>query len=279
MDSKEALRRILAEAENGELVFSTHAHVILQVRMALDDPEVHIEKAALAVQAEPMLAAKVVGLANSVVFNRSGNTISDVRTAVARLGVTLVRSLSTALILRQFSVTQSAANEALAARLWEHSSHVAAICYVLVRRLGGFSPDIAMFAGIVHEIGNFYLISRADAYPALLDNAAGDNWPAGGEALLAGAVLKALAVPPEIAAAVAALHAGNFNLPPRTLGDILYLANCLTPIANPLRPTSADMERTAVLALSTTVIPGQTLAVVLEESGEELNALATSLRF
>jgi HD-like signal output (HDOD) protein len=273
------LNELAAEIEHGELVFPTHSHVALQVRMALDDPEIHLEKAATLVQAEPMLAAKVVGFANCTAFNSSGRAVSDVRTAVMRLGMTMVRGLSTALVLRQFSARQSPAHQKLAEQLWEHSAHVAALCHVLARRVCRQNPDVAMFAGIVHEIGGFYLISRASDCPALFAYGMDEAWRMGGEARISKAVLRVLAVPPEIASAVQSLWQGNANLPPKNLTDTLYLANCLTPIANPLQPVSAEMERLATVALSTQVIGDQTLASILEESTDELSALADSLSF
>jgi HD-like signal output (HDOD) protein len=277
MESREAIRRLAAETESGELVFSTHAQVALQVRLALDDPEIHMDKAARLVQAEPMLAARVVGLANSVVYNRSGRSISDIRTAVIRLGLPLIRSLSTALIMRQLASSQSTVQDDLSTRLWEHSTHVAALSQVLARRVSRQNPEMALFAGIVHEVGSFYLISRASDCPDLLGEGVEDAWRNGGEAQIGQSVLRALSVPDEIAAAVRAQWAGNFTIPPKNLADTLYLANCLTPIANPLSPPSADMERNAMLALSTQVMANRTLAEILEESGEELNSLATSL--
>lgn len=277
MESREAIRRLAAATEGGELVFSTHAQVALQVRLALDDPEIHMDKAAKLVQAEPMLAARVVGLANSVVYNRSGGSISDVRTALMRLGLPLIRSLSTALIMRQFANAQSAVQDDLSTRLWEHSSHVAALSQILARRVSRQNPEMALFAGIVHEVGSFYLISRAGDCPDLLGEGVEDAWRNGGEAQIGEAVLHALSVPDEIAAAVRAQWAGNFTIPPKNLADTLYLANCLTPIANPLSPPSADMERNAMLALSTQVMADRSLAEILEESGEELSSLAASL--
>jgi HD-like signal output (HDOD) protein len=273
------LSKLADAAGNGELVFSTHAQVALQVRLALDDPEIHLAKAAKLVQAEPMLAAKVVGMANSVAYNRSGSAISDVRSAVMRLGLPLIRGLSTALIMRQFATAQSAQQASLAARLWEHSAHVAALCHVLARRVSRQNPEMAMFAGIVHEVGGFYLISRASDCPDLLDEGIEEAWRSGGEARIGQAVLGGLLVPDEIAAAVRAQWAGSFTIPPKNLADTLYLANCLTPIANPLQQPSAEMERSALLALSTQVMADRTLAQILEESGEELNALAASLSF
>lgn len=277
MECREAIRRLAAETQNGELVFSTHAQVVLQVRMALDDPEIHMDKVARLVQAEPMLAARVVGMANSVTYNRNGSSISDVRTAVMRLGLPLIRGLSTALIVRQLASAQSEAQDALAARLWEHSTHVAALCQILARRVARLNPEMALFAGIVHEVGGFYLISRAGDYPELLGDGIDKAWRDGGEAEIGLYVLRALAVPDEIATAVRTQWLGSFTIPPKTLSDTLYLANCLTPIANPLHPKSADMERNALLALSTQVMDGHSLAEILEESGEELEALARSL--
>lgn len=279
MDSKEALQRLAAEAKNGELVFSTHAHVALQVRMTLDDPDLHLDDAAKAVQAEPLLAARVVSLANSVAFNRSGRSIADVRSAVGRVGISMIRGLSTALVMRQMSAAPTEpAHQALAARLWEHTVHVAALCYVLARRVSRQNPDIAMFAGIVHEVGGFYLISRAAAYPGLLDQGVDVAWAAGGEAQIGNAVLRALMVPDDIAAAVQALWQGNVTLPPASLADTLYLAGCLTPIPNPLH-TVDSIQREEMLALTGKVMADQALAAVIEESAEELEAIAATLRF
>lgn len=279
MESQKALRQFANEVEHNELVFSTHAHIALQVRLALDDPDIHLDKAAKVVQAEPLLAARVVALANSVAFNRFGNSISDVRSAVARLGINLIRALSTALIMRQISVSPSPLQEALAARLWEHSAHVAALCYVLARRVSHQNPDKAMFAGIVHEVGGFYLISRASAYPGLIDNRANEVGRSAENAQVTDAVLRALAIPEDIATAVRALSYGNVTLPPRSLTDTLFLANSLTPIANPLESATSDVDHTEMLALVAQVMADKALASVLEESSDELDAIAASLLF
>lgn len=277
MGSTEALHKLVAEVRQGEVVFSTHAHVALQVRMALDDPELELDKASKLIQAEPLLAARVVALANSVAFNRSGTPVADIRTAVTRLGINMVRALSTGLILRQISTAPSAAHQALATRLWEHSAHVAALCYVLARRVSRQNPEMAMFAGMIHEVGGFYLISRAAAYPELIDDGVSDIWARGGEAFVGDAVLRALTIPDHIAQAVQALWQGNVTLPPRNLADTLFLANCLTPIANPLLPELSGRGHSEMLGLAARIMADEALAAILDESGEELNTIATSL--
>ena len=56
------------------------------------------------------------------------------------------------------------------AKLWEHTAHVAALSQVLAKKVTHVDPETAMFAAIVHEVGGFYLLSRAEEYPGLLDD-------------------------------------------------------------------------------------------------------------
>lgn len=269
-----SLELILAELSQGEVSFPTHADVAFRVRLALDDPDIHMAAAAQIVQAEPLLSARVVALANSVAFNRLTQPVADVRSAVTRLGLKFVRALATAVVMRQMAgQVQSAAARALAVRLWEHTAHVAALSHVLARHFSRQVPDTALFAGIVHEVGSFYLISRMDAYPDLL--APGALVTQEVEMAAGRAVLKALAVPMEVALAVEALWLPQPSaFPPDSLGDLLCLANRLTPIASPLERPEPEkalaVEDAAAQAL---------LAEILEESAEEMDALTSALRY
>src|SRR5437762_357263 len=102
MDRLEVFRSIATQAGRGELTFPTNVNASLKIQQALDDPECHMEAAAKLIQAEPLLAARTVAIANSVAYNRSGNEITNVRSAVMRLGFSTLRSLVAALIVRQF---------------------------------------------------------------------------------------------------------------------------------------------------------------------------------
>ena len=173
-----------------------------RIHQALDDPDCRIETAAKLLQAEPLLSARVVALANSPAFNRSGQEVTDVGTAVSRLGFRAVRSLAMALVTRQMSgASPMPAHREMAARLWQHTANVAALSRVLARRVTRQDPETALFAGLIHEVGAFYLISRAKDYPVLIDSEAaeGDDEI---EAAIGNEVLKMLAVPDTVAAAV-----------------------------------------------------------------------------
>ncbi len=288
MERGEALRAIEAEVARGQFAFPTSTAVMLRIREAVEDPDCHVDKAAKLIQAEPLLAARIVALANSVALNPSGREINDVRTAVARVGFTTVRSLVMAAVTRQMAgdaglPAQHAARE----QLWSHSAHVAALARVIARRVTHQNPDAAMFAGLVHEIGGFYLISRAAQYPALLEPAPVADGAAGGEALdyaverdLCLAVLKKLAVPAATIADIEAFWQGFLEMPPASMSDTLLLADHLAPVASPMvLPADSDTLAKAGAASLEILIGDETLSEILSESAAEVDSLTRALQF
>lgn len=277
IDRQEALARILTEAASGELVFPTHTEVALRVRLALEDPQLHLEDAVRLVQAEPLLAARVVVLANSVAFNRSSHRVDEVKSAVALLGVKLVRLLATALIMRQMvGPSATAMQREVAAGLWQHCAQIAALANVLARRLTTQAPEMALFGGMVHEIGGFYLLSRASVYPQLLAPPGEASWSGSEADRLGAAVLRALRVPAALTAAIEGLAQAKLSLPPAGLDEILFLAHHLCPPGNPL--TAGTAEDADSLELRRLVGADARLAALLGESRLELESLIGALQ-
>ena len=103
MDKTAIFDTLANQAAQGELVFSTGAQVALKLRHALDDPDCHVNTASRLIQAEPLLSARVIAIANSAVYNRSGREIADVQVAVSLLGFQTIRSLAMALVTRQMA--------------------------------------------------------------------------------------------------------------------------------------------------------------------------------
>ena len=160
---------------------------------------------------------------------------------------------------------------ALSERLWEHTAHVAALAHVLARRFLRPLADVALFAGMVHEVGGFFLISRTELHPDLF--VAGSILSPEVDRLIGQAVLKALAVPQEVVEAVEMLwepRSGSF--PPVDLSDVLSLAHRLTPIPSPLHSPDAEDVAGDVQA-------APLLAEILEKSGEEMESLISALHY
>lgn len=230
------LNDIAADLSRGELTFPTFNQATLRVRQTLDVPNVDAERIAQAVSTEPLLAARLVRMANSAAMNPSGKPVADVKGAIVRLGHAAVRSAAVTIAMEQlrFRITHPVYVH-IAESAWRHSVRVAALSYVLAKRLSRVNPDEALFAGLVHDIGHFYLLSQAAKYPGIED--------AGGEleALLADwhpsigqAVLHDFRLSDAVLDAVAEHEHAAYRLPVRTIHDVVTIANLSTSATNPV---------------------------------------------
>ncbi|WP_426177310.1 HDOD domain-containing protein [Massilia sp. TWR1-2-2] len=276
MDRIEAFKSIAAQAGRGDLTFPTNVDATLKLQSALGDPDLHIDEAARLVQAEPLLAARTVAIANSVAYNRFGNDVTNVGAAVKRVGFRTLNALAAAVIVRQLDSKITRPDlRAKADQLWQHSAHVAALSQVIARRVTNIDPDTALFAGIVHEVGGFYLLSRAEEFPGLLDGEP-EDWIEHGEMAIGRGVLTKLGVPGAVMEAIEAMWRGLRALPPETLGDTLMLANDLAPLDSPLHSRAGATTRHSAATIDFVTGEG-TLASILEESAEEVRSLTAAL--
>jgi HD-like signal output (HDOD) protein len=268
---------IAAQAERGEIVFPTSVNAALRLQLALDDPDCHIEDAIKLVLGEPQLAARTVALANSAAFNRGGEAIvTNVRAAVMRIGYHSLQVLVAGLVVRQFgSRIVDPELRFKAEQLWQHTAHVAALAQVFARRVTFINADTALFAAIVHEVGGFYLLSRADEFPGLLD-ADPENWVELCEEVVSREVMRKLSIPEPVLAAVQHLRNGLLGMPPANLMDTLLLANQFAPVPSPLATHAIVQPLHEDTALDF-VLDRKTLDSVLQESAEEFQRMSAVL--
>lgn len=268
----------IARDLSGEVVsFPTFLDITFQVRTALRKPDLTIHHLGTLISAEPLMSTKIIRLANSVAMNPSGKAIVDVNSAISRIGMEAVRSVSFAVAMEQLLNSKKMAPfEALSRRLWEHTMQVAALARVLARRLTQVSPDEAMFAGLVHDIGVFYLLSRAVNFPTLVDD------PAELHALLVEwhdsighALLAAMGMPEELLVVVQEHEQDRTIDTLKTLGDVLFVANRLANLQHGWRDSlfCVPLDPAKLSQLFDT----QALGTLLAESAEDLASLKSAL--
>ncbi len=280
MNVQEILTKLAAGADEGEVIFPTTAEMALKVQRVLDDPDCSVEQLARLVQADPLLAARVVAVANSVVYNRSGRNVADIKSAVSRLGFKTLRVLAASVVVRQMEgMAKTPQHRELAIRLWERTAHVAALSNVIARRVTQQDPDTAFFAGIVHEVGGFYLIARAGEFPGLLEGDDGSliAWAEGGAAEVGRAVLQRLGVPAAVMEAMEGLWDGYMAIPPKSLSDTLLLASQLAPVESPLAQLAGDAREGTRIDLDVS-LDKEMLSGILKESAEDVASLIGALR-
>jgi len=276
---QEILAALVTSANAGEVIFPTTAELALKVQRVLDDPDCSVDELARLVQADPLLASKVVAVANSVIYNRSGQAVTNIKSAVSRIGFKTLRVLAASVVVRQMeSMATTPEHSKLARKLWERTAHVAVLAHLIARKVTHQDPDSAFFAGIVHEVAGFYLIARAGAYPGLLEGEPGSlsAWAEGGAAQLGRAVLKRLAVPTAAMEAIEGLWDGYLAIPPVSLGDTLLLASQLAPVESPLDRLAGEAREGTRVQIDV-AFDQETLTGILAESQEEVASLIGAL--
>ncbi len=261
------------------MTFPTSVNAAVRLQLALNDPNCHIEDAIKLVLSEPQLAARTVALANSAAFNPNGDTpITNARAAVMRVGYRSLQTLVASLVVRQFGARIVDPDiRAKAEQLWEHTAHVAALAQVIAKRITFTNPDTAVFAAIMHEVGGFYLLSRADEFPGLLDDDP-EKWSELCEEVVSREVLKKLGVPDPVRFVIEGLRDAWLSMPPSTLLDTLILANQFSPVASPLAaPAEADSMPSHQDSVLDFVLDGDTLASILKESADEVRSMSSAL--
>jgi HD-like signal output (HDOD) protein len=134
----------------------------------LSDPKTSVEQVVRVVGSEPALAARLLRIANSASLNRSGRAVTDLRTAINRIGYNMVRSASMSFSMAQIRKSNKLAGlEHHLNDLWQRSTVVAAFSYVLARNYTKVNPDEAMLTGMMHGIGKLYVLTRVIDHPEL----------------------------------------------------------------------------------------------------------------
>lgn len=268
-DFIEALARDIS-ANN--LIFPTFPDITMRIRSALNDPNISARKVAKIVGTEPVLSAQLLRLANSAALSAGGRPVGDLPTAIKRLGYALVRNAAIALGIRQLAQNnhQSMMRVPLE-ELWRHSIQVAALSYVLAKKLTRLNPDTAMLAGLLHDIGMFYLLARANKYPDLFtDEAVLKNIPYQTHAQISPVILESWDVPEDIIAA-ARDHAtlDRIHYASADLTDVVMVANILAKRGCPGTAGSAEWS-TLPPAFGRLNLDATACTVVMLKSEEEI---------
>ena len=270
--------QIGTELASGQITFPTFLEASLRIKRCADDPDVSLNDIANLIKAEPVLSARVIRMANSALLNPGGRAITAIGPAVVRIGLLPVRTLAFVVAAQQLeNDLRSPTLQQLASALWVHSVDVATRAHVLARHFKLCAPDKAMLVGMLHSVGEFYLLARVARFPELAaDTARLKDFIATWREPVGAAVLEAFELPRELVESVedGALYGGLW--PPTDLGDLLFVAALSAESRNPFDDSSEAERRT----LLETALQGSGCAELdglLEAAGDERRQMVAAI--
>ncbi len=161
--------------------------IYARIIKTIHDPDVSLQDISRIVVAAPDLCVRVLLLANSALLNRSGVKVTDLNVAVSRLGLSAVNSATVTLATKDvFKAPKGSSLEYLLNKTRLESVKVAAYSYLLSIRAGlAEEKHNAMLAGLLHNIGTYYILSRAADFPDMVSREIISRWgPSIGQALV-----------------------------------------------------------------------------------------------
>ena len=248
--------------------------VAMRVRRALENENVSTEQIERIVGAEPVLAGRILQIANSAALNVTGSKVTDLRMAIARSGFAMVRTTAIAYAISQLRNQKELKGlEKPLAALWKRSTLVAAMCRALAPRISRTNPDAAMLAGLLHGVGELYILTRSKQHEKLFNDEAAyrtiiRDW----HATVATAILENWGLDETIVEAVGGFE--NFERDrrgPIDTTDVLTVSYLLAAYHE--HPESLELNMNDVAVCRRLQLKLEDYEALLRESRAEVNAL------
>jgi HD-like signal output (HDOD) protein len=273
------VQALATELSSGKVDLPSFPDVAMRVRKVLADDNVTPDKIVRVIGSEPALAARVLQISNSAAINFSGKPITELRSAVARMGFNMVRSAAIAFAMAQLKKVDALKGlEKPLDELWKRSSLVSTMSYVVARRLSTkVNPDTAMLAGLLHGVGHLYILTRAAKHPKLFANEAAfhaivRDW----HVSIAKALLENWEMTEEVVQAVSEFEdLQRTHTGPTDLTDVLTVGHLLATYRD--YPDTIELNMQGVAACMRMQLDRAAYDRLLSESAAEISAIQQAL--
>jgi HD-like signal output (HDOD) protein len=176
MATENALYTILMEKiKQDALVLPTLPEVALKVRQAAEDPDISLGQMSDIISQDPALALGMIKVANSALLGRNVK-VETVSQAVTRIGLTQIKSISTAMALKQVFVSENKVVAVAMQKSWHKTMDIASVAislmslYLKDRKHTSLTLDTLTLASLVHNIGVLPILTEAEKHPGVFAN-------------------------------------------------------------------------------------------------------------
>ena len=138
---------------SGEVALPSLPEVAVRIQMAMKDPDVDIKQVARIAGMDLAITGGLIRAASSAMYG-SANPVKSVRDAIVRLGLTVARRLAVTIAMQQVFRSNSPLLRRHMQQLWDRSTHVSVLSFLIARHCQGFDPEHALMSGLLHDVGS-----------------------------------------------------------------------------------------------------------------------------
>lgn len=166
-DSSLALmNEITKQFESKSITLPSIPEVAIYINSVISRKELNAKQLARIIQMDPIIAARVMQAANKP-LKTTASEYRSIREAIERIGLDGLRTIVSAVVLRDLFMPGSELIVKRFNQFYEHSIRIGVICYELAKRLKGFDKRHAFLLGVLHDIGVVPILVVADRHTEL----------------------------------------------------------------------------------------------------------------
>ena len=148
---------------SNEATLPSMPDVATRIHSAMSSPNWSVSTISAIIKGDPGTTAYLLQIANSALY-AGVEPIRDIDQAIGRIGLDRTRALVMAHAVRSMFETRSKILSELMRRTWRRSARLAATSAVLAHRCTRVSPERALLAGLLQDIGVLPILSVLDRY-------------------------------------------------------------------------------------------------------------------
>lgn len=165
---KEFVEAVRDDLRANRIYLPTLPALALEALLIINDVDSSAADLEKVISRDAALTARLIRYANSPLY-RGLNTITSIKPAITRIGFQRVKNAVYAVSMKEVFRTSVKEIEKRMDDLWSHSVKVGAQAAILAKAQPGLDADVALVAGLVHDIGHIPLLIKACKYEELIN--------------------------------------------------------------------------------------------------------------
>ncbi|MGD8908501.1 MAG: HDOD domain-containing protein [Chromatiales bacterium] len=165
---KEFVVSVREDLKANKIYLPTLPALALEALLVINDVDSSASDLQKVISRDAALTARLIRYANSPLY-RGLSTITAIRPAITRIGFQRVKNAVYAVSMKEVFRTSVKEVERRMDALWSHSVKVGAQAAMLAKSQPGMDADVALVAGLVHDIGHIPLLIKACEFKALIN--------------------------------------------------------------------------------------------------------------
>lgn len=244
---------------------------VIYLEKAIRDDSVSLNQLAELLGKDPVLAARLIRVSNSV-FYRSVTPVESVPEAVVRIGFSATRNIALVLLHNSFKARHEQVAEMIN-QLWAESLRTAAVASALSGHYNLVDANRAMLGGLMYNVGAMLLLTKIDEKVSEISNPLIIKLMLDKHSQMFGMkLLSHWEMDPDLLEIAANRdNWGRVSNSPPDLADLILVARCCIPDADGGEPDLSKAEQLSSFArLSTYLKKNESLSVVVAEAQESI---------